>query len=139
VLQAAFCTNGGAASAGHASEASSEIVRNCAPILMEIRARQPQAKILVMPPFPRGFDDRDAWQQISQANAAAFAPLVDNTTVFYADIGERFFLPDGTHNQAMWARFGVKGVGVGIQPSAFEVWAAELKPWLQRFGIKEAQ
>ena len=52
----------------------------------------------------------------------------------YVNIGERFFLPDGSHNQEMWRfppRSGV--VGAGTQTPAFEVWAEELQPWLDRF------
>ena len=59
-----------------------------------------------------------------------FAPLVDNESVFYVDIGERFFLPDGSHNFQMW-RMGQ--APVGIQTPAFEAWADALQPWLDRF------
>jgi beta-glucosidase len=105
-----------------------------APIIAEIRARQPQARILLLPPLPRGQFDRDTWQQLATANAVAFSRLVDNETVFYVDIGSRFFLPDGSHNQAMWRYPPVSGmVNVGTQAAAYEVWAEELQPWLNRF------
>lgn len=105
-----------------------------APIIAEIRARQPQARILLFPPLPRGQFDRDTWQQLAAANAVAFSRLVDNETIFYVDIGSRFFLPDGSHNQAMWRYPPVSGmVNVGTQAAAYEVWAEELQPWLNRF------
>jgi beta-lactamase regulating signal transducer with metallopeptidase domain len=105
-----------------------------APIIAEIRKYQPQAKILLFADFPRGQLNRDAWREVSKANAAAFANLVDNRTVFYVDIGERFYLPDGTHNQKMWRFPPLAGLSnVGMQPAGFEAWAEELQPWIDRF------
>jgi beta-lactamase regulating signal transducer with metallopeptidase domain len=114
------------------------------PIIAEIRARQPQAKILLVAPVPRGLpsqripsldavgqSERDEWRQAAAEYAAALAPLVDNETVFYADIGERFYRPDGSYNREMWGMPGA--AGVGIQPPAYEIWAEELEPWIDRF------
>jgi len=98
-------------------------------VLAEIRARQPQAKILISASVPRGRLGREPWRALAKENAAAVAGLVDNVNVFYVDFGERFFLPDGSFGSEMW---GGKA-GVGMQPRAFEVWAEELQPWLDRF------
>jgi hypothetical protein len=116
------------------------------PIIAEIRARQPQAKILLIAPVPRGLpsqripsvdavgqSERDKWRQTAAEYAATLAPLVDNETVFYADIGERFYHPDGSYDRAMWGMPGA--MGVGIQPPAYEVWADELQPWIERFVL----
>jgi beta-lactamase regulating signal transducer with metallopeptidase domain len=111
-----------------------EAAATYAPIVAEIRRWQPQARILLLADFPRGELDRDSWRKVARANTAAFAPLVDNRTVFYADMGERFFLPDGTHNQQMWRFPPVSGMqNVGSQASMFEAWADELQPWFDRF------
>ena len=105
-----------------------------APVIAEIRARQPQARILLFPPLPRGQSDLETWRQMAAANAAAFSGLVDNLNVFYVDIGARFFLPDGSHNQEMWRFPPVSGLeNVGTQAAAYQVWAEELQPWLNRF------
>jgi beta-glucosidase len=104
-------------------------VSGYAAVVAEIRARQPQAKILLFAALPRGGTLRE-WRELAAANAAAFAGLVDDQTVFYADIGERFYLPDGSFNGATWSRnFGSRGT----QPSAYELWAEELQPWLDQF------
>ena len=94
-------------------------------IIAEIRARQPQAKILLFGVFPRYQNHTGPLQ-----TNAALAALGDNESVFFIDITERFFRPDGSFNSEMW-NFG--GVSVGIQKSAFEVWATVLQPWLERF------
>jgi hypothetical protein len=108
-----------------------EFVAGYTPIIAEIRARQPQAKILLMAPFPRGFLQREAWREVAAANAPVYAKLADGKTVFYTNIGERFFLPDGTHNSEMWTK--PMAPSVGIHEPGFKVWAEELQPWLDRF------
>ncbi|HEY7670723.1 MAG TPA: M56 family metallopeptidase [Gammaproteobacteria bacterium] len=126
------------------ADGRADVVATYAPIIAEIRARQPQAKILLMPPVPRGLpsqrvrsldprrgDTLDEWRPTAAEYAALLAPLVDNETVFYADIGERFYHADGTYDRAMWSTPG--GAGVGMQPAAFDVWAEELQPWIDRF------
>lgn len=111
-----------------------EVAAGYATIIAEIRSRQPQARVLLSAAFPRGQDRLESWRQRSEAHAEAFADLVDDETVFYTDIGERFFLADGSHNQEMWRFAPLSGpVNVGTQLAAFEVWAEELEPWLDRF------
>jgi lysophospholipase L1-like esterase len=111
-----------------------EFVAASASIIAEIRARQPQAKILLTAPVPRGIpprDSRQSWQEIADANAPVLAQLTDDETVFYADFGERFFLSDGSYDHDYWGMPGP--AGVGIQPPAYEVLAEELEPWVDRF------
>ena len=113
---------------------AAEFVAGFTPSIAEIRARQPQAKILLSAAFPRGQLDRAHWREVAEENAAVYRKLADEQTVFYVDIGERFFLPDGSHNQEMW-RFPPLsgGENVGTQTTTFDVWAEELQPWLDRF------
>ena len=113
---------------------AAEFAAGFTPIIAEIRARQPQAKILLSAAFPRGQLDRAHWREVAEENAAVYRKLADEQTVFYVDIGERFFLPDGSHNQEMW-RFPPLsgGANVGTQTPTFDVWAEELQPWLDRF------
>jgi hypothetical protein len=100
-----------------------------AAVIAEIRARQPQAKILMLAPFPRGRQTIQEWRELAAADAAAVAGLVDDEIVFYADIGERFYRPDGSYNGDVWGG----SAGVGAQQALYEVWAEALQPWLDRF------
>jgi hypothetical protein len=109
----------------------SEFVAGYARLIAEIRARQPQAKILILPPFPRGRLRREEWRTVADANAVVYRRLADDTTVFYANFGARFFLPDGSHNQEMWTIPGPPNAG--IHEPGFKAWAEELQPWLDRF------
>ncbi|HEY9183254.1 MAG TPA: M56 family metallopeptidase, partial [Gammaproteobacteria bacterium] len=97
-----------------------------AAVIAEIRARQPQAKVLILAAFPRGFRTLPEWREIAAAQAATFAGLVDDETVFYDDLSERFYGPDGSYNRDLW---GIPGpAGVGAQVPLFEVWAEGLEP-----------
>jgi len=112
-----------------------EFVAGWTAVLAEIRARQPQAKILLLAPVPRGIaplTTHREWKEVADANASVIEKLTDGETVFYADFGERFFNPDGSYNRNYWGMYG-QGVGVGMQPATFELWAEELEPWIQRF------
>jgi hypothetical protein len=108
-----------------------EFVASYARLIAEIRARQPQAKILILPSFPRGRLRREEWRTVADANAVAYRRLADDSTVFYANFGDRFFLPDGSHNQEMWTIPGPPNAG--IHEPGFKAWAEELQPWLDRF------
>ncbi len=111
-----------------------EFLAGWSSVLAEIRARQPQAKILLLAPVPRGIGPmaaRNQWKEVADANAAVISKLTDGETVFYADFGERFFFPDGAYNHDYWGMPG--SAGVGIQPPAYEVLAEELEPWVERF------
>lgn len=107
-----------------------ELIPAYAPIIAEIKARQPGAKILIFAVFPRGAMRLEEWRRAAEINAAAHAPLIDNETVFWIDIGERFYRPDGSHDQSMWS---LDMRSRGIQAPAFEAWVEELEPWLERF------
>jgi len=114
-----------------------QVVGIYAPIIAEIRQYQPQAKILLFADFPRGELNHDMWRKVAKENAASFAPLVDNKNVFYADIGERFFLSSGIHDQKLWRYPAISGMyNAGMQAAGFEVWAEELQPWIDRFVLK---
>ena len=108
-----------------------EFVAGYAALIAEVRARQLQAKILLLAAFPRGQLRRDPWREIARSNGAIYRELEDDENIFYVDSGERFFSPDGSFDTEMWGSPGI--AGVGMQTPAFEVWAEELQPWLDRF------
>ena len=136
VLHGVAITRGGQMIGGNIGDLligdQAEFVAGYARLIAEIRARQPQAKILILPPFPRGRLRREEWRTVADANAVAYSRLADDSTVFYANFGDRFFLPDGSHNQEMWTIPGPPNAG--IHEPGFKAWAEELKPWLDRFG-----
>jgi beta-glucosidase len=103
-----------------------DYVSKYAAIIAEIRARQSQAKILLFGVFPR-YQTHTA----PTVENTALAALGNNETIFFIDISNRFFRPDGSFDGEMW-HFGTSEPG--MQRPAFEVWAQTLQPWLERFG-----
>lgn len=85
---------------------TAEFVAGCSSLIGEIRAPQPQAKLLLLAGSPRGQLTRESWREIAEANAGVFAQLADDETVFYADFGERFYQPDGPYNGEYWGMPG---------------------------------
>lgn len=81
-----------------------EVATLYAPIIAEIRARQPDAKILIFDAPRRG--------SVSAANATVHAEIVDNQTVFYAGLPEQFI----------------------TDRKGYEAWAAALEPWVEQFA-----
>jgi beta-lactamase regulating signal transducer with metallopeptidase domain len=115
-----------------ATNAAPDSAATYAPLIAEIRARQPQAKILLLAPMARGIGAQatvEEWREKAVAQAAALEELVDDETVFYTDFYERFYNPDGSYKGVMWHG----PAGVGAQVPLYELWAEELQPWLDRF------
>jgi len=98
-------------------------------VLDVIRQHQPQAKVLLFAPLPRG-GNLDEWRQRAGERQAQFAPLVDDEIVFYADIGDRFFNPDGSFKSETW---DLDFANRGTQAASYEIWADAMQPWIDRF------
>lgn len=80
---------------------TAEFVAGCSSLIGEIRAPQPQAKLLLRAGSPRGQLTRESWREIAEANAGVFAQLADDETVFYADFGERFYQPEALTTESI--------------------------------------
>jgi beta-glucosidase len=98
-------------------------------VLDEIRLRQPQAKVLLFAPLPRGGNLED-WRERAAEMEAQHAGLVDDETVFYTDIGDRFFNGAGSFRNETWA---LDLANRGTQSSAYEFWAEAMQPWIDRY------
>ncbi len=78
------------------SDSAEGIAKGVTKIVETVRAKQPQAKILLLAVFPRG-EKNDNPQRVKNKQASAiFAKLDDGKSVHYLDIGEKFLQPDGT-------------------------------------------
>ena len=97
-------------------------------ILGEIRARQPQAKIVLTAILPRyGKDEEHAKMRACNDGVnEIIKDFADGETVFWLDMNAKFppldgdykaLFPDGTHPNEQ----------------GYEIWAAELQPFLDRF------
>jgi hypothetical protein len=74
-----------------------DYVSKYAAIIAEVRTRQPQAKILFFGVFPR-YQTHAA----PAAENAALAKLGNNESVFFIDMRDHFFRPDGSFDTRLW-------------------------------------
>jgi lysophospholipase L1-like esterase len=77
------------------SASSAEIAEGVGAIVLDLRTRFPEAKILLLAIFPRANPGDAARTTVLGANPI-LAKLHDGKNVFYLDIGDKFLAADGT-------------------------------------------
>ena len=90
-------------------------------IVQTLRAKLPQAKILLLAIFPRGEKpDHPQRKQIAEINAS-IAKLADGRNVRFVDIGDKFLAADGTLPKELMPDF--------LHPveKGYEIWARAIK------------
>ena len=73
-----------------------DIVAGNRAIVEEYKARQPQARVLILGVFPRGEEPGNPYRASIVEINEGLAGLADNQQVFYLDIGDAFLTADGT-------------------------------------------
>lgn len=73
-----------------------EVLAGMKLVIGEIRARQPQAKLLLLGIFPRGRLADDPYRKPIKEINAELAKYDDGKNIFYMDIGDKFLNADGT-------------------------------------------
>ena len=101
------------------------IAKGVTRIVETIRARQPQAKILLLAVFPRGEKaspnaGRDKLKQVN----AIIAKLDDGKNVFFLDIGDKFLQPDGSLTKEIMPDF------LHLSVAGYQIWADAIGPKL---------
>jgi lysophospholipase L1-like esterase len=77
------------------SSTSAEIAEGVGAIVLDLRTRFPEAKILLLAIFPRASPGETLRTTVLGANPI-LAKLHDGKNIFYMDIGDKFLAPDGT-------------------------------------------
>lgn len=96
-------------------------------ILDVIREKQPQAKILLLPIFPRGATPDDRWNRQNQAVNALIRPFADGETVLWHDFNAKFFRADGALDPALMGADNLHPVQGG-----YELWRDEILPIVRK-------
>lgn len=91
-------------------------------ILEKLKAKCPDAKILLLGIFPRGADSNDAFRKQNEATNALIKANADDKTVFYMDISQKFLQPDGTLTQEIMPD------RLHLSPKGYEIWADAIEP-----------
>jgi lysophospholipase L1-like esterase len=91
-------------------------------ILEKLKAKAPQAKILVLGIFPRGATPDDKWRKQNEETNAIVKTFADDKTVFYMDIGPKFLAADGTLTKEIMPDL------LHLSPKGYEIWAEAIEP-----------
>lgn len=107
------------------SHSAEDIAKGVTAIVQTIRAKQPQAKILLLAVFPRGekSSPNAARDKIKQVNAI-IAKLDDGNHVFFLDIGDKFLQPDGSLTKDIMPDF------LHLSAAGYQIWADAIGPKL---------
>jgi lysophospholipase L1-like esterase len=103
------------------------IAKGVTAIVETIRAKQPQAKILLLAVFPRG--DKPTGKlgayndKLKQVNAI-IAKLDDGKNIFFLDIGSKFPQPDGALTKEIMPDF------LHLSAAGYQIWADAIGPKL---------
>jgi lysophospholipase L1-like esterase len=91
-------------------------------ILGKLKAKCPQARILVLAIFPRGEKPDDLMRQQNEATNAILKTYADGKTVFFMDINANFLQPDGTLSKDIMPDL--------LHPNekGYEIWAEAIEP-----------
>ncbi|HUS36857.1 MAG TPA: platelet-activating factor acetylhydrolase IB subunit [Verrucomicrobiae bacterium] len=94
-------------------------------IVKELRAKQPQMKILLLGIFPRSENFSAQRGKITQINQV-IQKLDDGKNVFYLDIGHRFLEEDGTLSAEIMPDY------LHLSPKGYQIWAEAVEPTLAK-------
>jgi len=107
------------------SDPAEGIAKGVTAIIETIRAKQPQAKILLLAVFPRGekASPNPGRDKLKQVNAI-IAKLDDGKNVFFLDIGDKFLQPDGSLTKEIMPDF------LHLSAAGYQIWADAISPKL---------
>jgi len=101
------------------------IAKGVTAIVETVRAKQPQAKILLLAVFPRGDKPTGklgaANEKLKQVNAI-IAKLDDSKNIFFLDIGPKFPQPDGALTKEIMPDF------LHLSAAGYQIWADAISP-----------
>jgi lysophospholipase L1-like esterase len=109
---------------------AAEIAEGIGAVVLELRKRFPDAKILLLGVFPRSAADAPVRETIKEINAT-IARLHDDAHVFYLDIGDKFLDADGNIPPDVMSD--------ALHPSTkgYEIWAEAVKePLAKLVGVE---
>ena len=102
----------------------SQILEGVTAVVGQVRARQPDTKILLLAIFPRGAAFCEQRGKILQVNEA-LAKLDDGRHIFYLDLGPLFIEKDGSISRTIMLDY--------LHPTeaGYRIWAAAMEPKLE--------
>lgn len=105
------------------TDSAEGIAKGVTVIVETIRAKQPQAKILLLAVFPRGekVAPNPGRNKLKQVNAI-IAKLDDGQAIHFLDIGEKFMQADGSLTKEIMPDF------LHLSAAGYQIWADAIGP-----------
>lgn len=100
-----------------------EIAAGIKAVVLKLREKLPETKILVLGVFPRSEKPDAARERLAQVNEKVQS-LADGKSVFFLDIGKAFLQEDGTISKEIMPDF------LHLSPKGYRIWADSIEPKL---------
>lgn len=114
---------------GHIMQDPTEVYDGVERILSTLRARCPQAKILLLGVFPRGVNPEDAKRKNNIKINKLISKFHNGERVHYLDISDKFLTNDGILTKE------VMPDALHPKQKGYEIWAEAIEPKLKEFGL----
>ena len=121
------CLMIGTNNSGHfkfAEEPPTDAILGIREIVRTIRAKQPNAKLVLTPIFPRGADANDACRRRNEVVNKEIVKFADGKDVFWCDFNDQFMTFDGKLPREMFPDL------LHPAPAGYEIWAAAVMPYV---------
>ena len=105
---------------------SEEIAAGVAAIVVKLRKKLPDTKVLVLAIFPRGADKNDGGRKVNEGANAIIAKLADDKNVFFLDIGPKFLKEDGSLSKEVMPDL------LHLNDKSYRIWAESIEPTLKK-------
>ena len=114
---------------GHRRQDPTETAEGVERILSIIRARCPEAKILLLGVFPRDENPDGPLRQINNKLNELLAKFDDGGRIHYLDLSDKFLTPEGILTKEIMPDF--------LHPAekGYQIWAEAIEPKLKEFGL----
>ena len=114
---------------GHIMQDPTEVRDGIERIVSTIRARCPQAKILLLGVFPRGVDPDDAKRKNNLKIIKLISQLHNGERIHYLDISDKFLTAEDILTKE------VMPDALHPRQKGYEIWAEAIEPKLKEFGL----
>ena len=116
----------GTNNAGHRKDPAEQTAEGIKLIVERLRAKMPNAKILVLGIFPRGPNSQDACRLLNDKTNEIIAELDDGKSVFFLNINGKLQAEDGTLSKEVMPDL--------LHPNAKgqEIWAESMEPMVAK-------
>jgi len=114
---------------GHSMQDPTEVRDGLERIISTLRARCPQAKILLLGVFPRGVNPDDAKRKNNIEINNLISKFHNGERIHYLDISDKFLTEDGILTKE------VMPDALHPRQKGYEIWAEAIEPKLKEFGL----